>query len=328
MRTVYGLVYLMVYVDEMLVASVSSDAVAQVKQLVQSLFKSRDLGPAQHFLGMVILRDRAARKLWLSQELFATSIVNQYGMQDARVRELPLSAAVKLTKDDGAPLDTQQHPYSQLVGSLLYLVVCTRPDLAYAVGMLARFMSAPRQPHWDAAMGVLKYLAGTLQLALSFGGDGDLMAYCDSDYAGCLDTRRSCTGYVFLLNSGAVSWSSRFQPTVAASTVEAEYMAASAAVKEALWFKSLLPVFGIAVSAVPLHCDNQGAIKLSKHPVASQRSKHIDVHHHIVRERVARQEVHLVYIPTTSQLADCFTKVLPVSKFQFCVSGIGMQVPA
>ena len=105
-------------------------------------------------------------------------------------------------------------------------------------------------------------------------------------------------------------------------------MAASAAVKEALWFWSLLPVFGIAMSAVPLHCDNQGAIKLSKHPVASQRSKHIDVHHHLVRERVARQEVHLVYVPTTCQLADCFIKVLPVSKFQFCVSGIGMQVPA
>ena len=131
---------------------------------------------------MVILRDRAACKLWnLSQELFATSLVSQYGMQVARVRELPLYAAIKLTKDDGTPLNTQQHPYSQLVGSLLYLVVCTMPDLAYAVGLLARFMSAPRQPHWDAAMCVLKYLADTLQLALSFGGESDLTAYCDSD---------------------------------------------------------------------------------------------------------------------------------------------------
>jgi hypothetical protein len=194
-----------------------------------------------------------------------------------------------LTKE-GEPLDTKRFPYSECVGSLLYLSVCTRPDIAHAVGALARYMAGPTEAHWRAALGVVRYLAGTAEDGVTFGGSEEtLIGYCDADYAGDVDTRRSTTGYVFLMYGGAVSWSSRLRPTGAASTVEAEYLSAVQAVKEALWFRKLGGDLGLDLGTVQIYCDNQGAIRLLKHPIASQRSKHIDVIHHFARERVARK---------------------------------------
>ena len=149
--------------------------------------------------------------------------------------------------------------------------------------------------HWHAAKGVLRYLAGTSDLGITYTsggpGSGALQGFCDADYAGDVDSRRSTTGYVFVLNGGAISWSSRLQQTVAISTAEAEYMAAAHAVKEALWLRKLLADFGKAGNtAVQLWGDNQAALKLLKHPIASNRSKHIDVIYHFARERVALEQ--------------------------------------
>ena len=153
-----------------------------------------------------------------------------------------------------------------------------------------------------------------------------VQGYCDADYAGDLDTRRSTTGYVYTLNGGAISWSSRLQPTVAVSTTEAEYMAAAHAVKEGLWLRKLMRDFEVEVGIMPIFCDNQGAIKLLKHPIASMRSKHIDVIYHFARERVARQEVAFEYCATDKNVADIMTKPLPESKFVFCCKGMGVRV--
>ncbi len=148
--------------------------------------------------------------------------------------------------------------------------------------------------------------------------------YCDSDYAGDTDTRRSTTGFVYILSGGAISWSSKLQPTVAVSTSEAEYMAAAQAVREALWLRTLLSDFGITAGAMKIYCASQGAIKLLKHPIASIRSKHIDVIHHFARERVARKEVCFEYCSTEGMVADGLTKPLPIRKFRFCCSGMGI----
>ena len=143
----------------------------------------------------------------------------------------------------------------------------------------------------------------------------DLMGYSDADYAGDLDTRRSTTGYVFMLNGGVISWSSRLQPTVAASTAEAEYMAASQAVKEALWLRKLTSDLGGDLKTMQLYTDNQAALTLLKNPIASARSKHIDIIYHFARERVARKEVKFDYCPTAKMIADIMTKALPEGKF-------------
>jgi hypothetical protein len=160
-------------------------------------------------------------------------------------------------------------------------------------------MAEPTREHLRLARGVLSYLAGTPELGIVYGeGELTLKGFCDANYAGDNDTRRSTTGFVFTLGGGAIAWASKCQLTVACSTVEAEYMVAAFATKEALWLKNLCGDLGIECSTVQMACDNQGAIKLSKHPIASQRSKHIDVVHHFVRERVMRREIAFDYCAT------------------------------
>ncbi|PRW61567.1 Retrovirus-related Pol poly from transposon TNT 1-94 isoform B [Chlorella sorokiniana] len=175
----------------------------------------------------------------------------------------------------------------------------------------------------DAAKGVLRYIAGTTGFGITYGGNS-LEAFCDADYAGDCDTRRSTTGYVFMLGGGAISWSSRLQPTVAASTTEAEYMAAAYAIKEGLWLRTLLSDLGMRLDTITINADNQGAIKLLKNPVFSMRSKHIDVIYHFARERVTRKDISFKYIPTTKMVADALTKPLPAAKLAFCRTAMGI----
>ena len=321
-----GTVYLLVYVDDILVAGKSAADIQHVKDRLTKVFKVRDLGEAKYFLGMSLDRDRQAKTLKMRQERLSTELVNRYGMKESKTKSVPMSTSTKLepaTEDN--LLDREAYPYSELVGSLLYLSVCTRPDISQAVGVLARYMAKPSMEHWTAAKGVLRYIAGTLKHGICFGGSSTTVeGYCDADYASDLQTRRSTTGFVYILGGGAISWGSRLQPTVAASTSEAEYMAAAQAVKEALWLRTLLCSFGIKVGAMKIYCDSQGAIKLLKHPIASIRSKHIDIIHHFARERVYRKEVTFEYISTEEMVADCLTKALPMRKFKFCISGMGV----
>jgi hypothetical protein len=319
-------VYVLVYVDDLLVAGKNLSDVNRVKQMLMETFDARDLGDAKYFLGMEIERDRSAGTLKLSQKKYAEEVVARFGMTDAKPASVPLSPAVKLTRD-GESLDLSVYPFREVIGSLMYLSVCTRPDISQSVGALARYMSDPKKQHWDAAKALLRYVKGTSCFGIRFGsGAQGLLGYCDADYAGDLDTRRSTTGYVFVLNGGAVSWSSRLQPTVAVSTAEAEYMSAASATKEALWLRKLFSAFGVDVSPVQMLCDNQAAIKLVKHPIASMRSKHIDVQHHFVRERCAMGQVVFEYCTTDEMVADCMTKSLPLAKLKQCCSGMGVGV--
>ena len=320
-------VYLLVYVDDILIVSSSSESVAQVKATLTSTFDLRDLGEAAMFVGLEIQRDRTARTLTIRQSRMTSDLVARYGMEQAQPKAIPLAVGTQLSKagEDAVLLDRQQYGYAELVGSLLYLSVCTRPDIAQAVGALSRFMAAPTFQHWQAARGVVRYLSGTVHTGISYGHVvAPLVGYCDADFAGDVDTRRSTTGYVFVLNGGAISWSSRRQPTVALSTAEAEYMAAAHAIKEALWLRKLFADLRVPMSAIDLRSDNQAAIALLKNPIASNRSKHIDVLHHFARERVIRGEVSISYCSTQQQLADCLTKPVGEAKFLVCLSGWGM----
>ena len=175
---------------------------------------------------------------------------------------------------------------------------------------------------------MLRYLASTADLSLELGGREQLslLGFCDADFAGDLDTRRSTTGYAFMLGRGAVSWSSKRQPTVAVSTTEAEYMSAAYATKEALWLQLLLSELGSTAQTIVIRADNQGAIRLLKNPVVSQRSKHIDVIYHFVREHVESQEVLFEYVSTHDMVADVLTKPVPKAKHELCCTELGLAV--
>jgi ribonuclease HI len=186
-------------------------------------------------------------------------------------------------------------------------------------------MTTPAASHSTAAKDVLRYLAGTLDYCIHYSAESELTGYCDADFAGDLDTRRSTTGYVFTSGGGAISWSSRLQPTVAVSTAEAEYMAAAYAVKEALWLRNLFSDFDRGPGTVTIHTDNQAALTLLKHPISTMRSKHIDIIYHFARERVARKEVKFKYIPTDKMVADILTKALPETKFKTCCNSMRLR---
>ena len=237
---------------------------------------------------------------------------------------LPIGVGALLTKEGVALDEAGTTHYQELLGGLLYVATCTRPDISFAVGKLARHASAPTQAHASAAKGVLKYLKGTSQLGLRYAAAGALTGYCDADFAGNVDTRRSTTGYAFLLNGAAISWMSKVQPTVAVSTTEAEYIAAAMAAREALWLRTLVRELGGGSTAVPMLCDNQGAIKLMHNPAGTARSKHIDVAHHFVRDRVTGGQLTVEYIPTAKMVADVLTKPLPSALLASCREGLGV----
>ena len=269
---------------------------------------------------MSLVKNRQARTLKMTQERLATELVDKYGMKEGKIKSTPLGVSVSLSKaTEGAELDKEAYGYNELVGSLLYLSVCTRPDISHAVGVLAIYMAQPSMEHWTAAKGVLRYIAGTLQQGILYGSSSSTVeGYCDSDIASDMETRRSTTGFVYILSGGAVSWNSKLQPTVAVSTSEAEYMAAAQAVKEALWVRTLLGVFGIKAGAQRIFCDSQGANNLLKNPIASIRSITLQ-----------GRELHawrfpFEYCSTEAMVAGCLTKALPVGKFKFCCAGMGV----
>jgi len=318
-------VYLLVYVDDILIAGKDKATVSYIKEELLKKFEGRDLGEITSFLGINITRDRQNKTIKIDQSGMIESIIQQFGLEEAKTKTTPLSPAIKLSKSEGEPLDKETFPYGTLVGKLMFLTVATRPDIAYTVGTLARFISNPNITHWQAAKGVVRYLAYTKNKGITFrGSDLTLTGYCDADYAGDLDTRKSTTGYVFINNGGAISWNSKRQPTVAVSTTEAEYMAAASATKEGLWLRKLFHSLDIPLTTIDIKCDNQSAIKLLKNPIFSVRSKHIDVVHHFARERVQRKEVTFHYIPTSDMAADVMTKVLPLSKHELCCDMMGM----
>lgn len=317
---------IVVWVDDGLVISHGDIPDTVIKQL-STRFTIKDIGDPRMFVGIEIIRDRSAGTITISQQRMVTDLVTRHGLADCKPKATPLSVSTRLSKAEGTPLDDRTaSEYRELVGSLLYLTTCTRPDIAQAVGTLTRYTSSPTTAHWVTAKGVLRYLAHTRDLGIIYGKDNTtLLGYADADYGGDPDSRRSTTGYAFLMYGGVVSWQSRLQHTVAVSTAEAEYMSASAAVKEALWLSILLSDMGISAPApVQIYGDNQAAIKLLNNPIVSARSKHIAIAHRFANERVQSNEIAFQYISTKDMIADCLTKALPEPAFKACIKGMGM----
>ena len=218
-------------------------------------------------------------------------------------------------------------PYQEAVGCLMYLSQCTRPDILFAVNLLSRFNNNPGPKHWEAVKHLLRYLRGTSKMKLCYNADANskLVGYSDADWASDLDDRRSTSGYIFLLQGGAISWSCKRQTTVSLSTCEAEYMALSAAVQEASWWRGLMSQLS-EEGPIELRCDNQSTICIARNGGYTPRTKHIDIRHHFIRDALDRRIVDLSYVQTDEQVADGLTKPLQRIKLERNREAMGLLI--
>ena len=324
-------IILLLYVDDMLIVGQDVAMIRKLKSDLSKSFDMKDLGPAKQILGMEITRDRKAKKLWLSQERYVERVLERFNMKEAKPVSSPLSNQFQLSRRL-CPTNQEEKdkmagiPYSSAVGSLMYAMVCTRPDIAHAVGVVSRYLSNPGREHWEAVKWILRYLRGTSKLCLCFGGSKPVLeGFTDADLAGDLDARKSTSGYLFTFSGGAVSWQSKLQKCVALSTTEAEYIAANEAGKEMIWLQRFDQELGVKQESYVVHCDSQSAIHLSKNSVYHPRTKHIDLRYHWIRDAVSKRVFQLKKIHTNKNTSDMLTKVVPQQKLEYCSKSAGMD---
>lgn len=321
------IVIIIVYVDDLLVASRNLNVLNTIKSKLCKKFKMKDLGQVSNILGMHVEHQGATGRINISQEAYVKRVIERFGMTHANAVSTPMEAGVKLLREDEASSqeekdEMKQVPYRELIGSLNYLANTTRPDLAFVTNVLSRFCANLGSIHWRAAKHVLRYLIGTSTFGITYiKSEKPLQAYVDSDWGGNIDDRRSCTGFILTLAEGPISWKSKQQKSVALSTMEAEYIALSEVVKEVIYTKRLLNHMdgGMYVGEPTyVNCDNQGAVKYSKNNIYHQRSKHVDIRFHFTRQAQEDGDVIVQYISGDENPADLLTKSLLKNKTIKC----------
>lgn len=322
-KTLDEKVFLLLYVDDMLVASKDMRKIQRLKESLKSEFEMKDLGKATRILGMDILRDRKKGLLKLSQGKYLRQVLKNFNMEGAKPVVTPVSSQHKLRRLTEAEIKEEASymdkiPYASAVGSLMYAMIGSRPDLGFAICLISRYMSQPGRTHWDAVRWVFKYLTGALDMCLTFTKQEmfDIVGYSDSDYNSDLDRRRSVSAYIFQVGGNTVSWRATLQSVVALSTTEAEYMALTEAAKEGKWLMMLCGELGFEFKSYTLYCDAQSAICLAKNAVHHGRTKHMDTKYHFIRDKVQEGSVNLLKVHTTLNAADFLTKCLPGPAFQ------------
>jgi hypothetical protein len=323
-------VIIFIYVDDSGIVSSSLHLLGQVKEFLHAHFAMKDLGEAEYVLGIQLIRSPDLKSIILSQKAYLLSILTRFGMKDCAPVSTPMDPKLKLlpSPPDSQPVDA---PYAAVIGSLMYAMLGTRPDLAFAVSYLSRFTARPSAEHWTALKRVLRYIKGTLDYGLVYSSTASspgLLGYSDADWANDEASSRSVGGYVFTLAGGAISWSSTRQHCVTLSSTEAEYVALTEAAKEALWLRLFMEEIGHPLStSLELRADNAGAIALSKNPEFHKRTKHIRIRYHFIREVVADGSISVTFVPTTQQIADILTKPLGRILFSRFVEMLGIQSP-
>lgn len=306
--------YLLLYVDDIVLTASFMAVLRRIISALQHEFNMKDLGKLHHFLGMQVQHRNGC--LFLSQQQYMMEILDRAGMAECKPCSTPVDTNPKLSAVTGDPVQDPSD-FRSLAIALQYLTF-TRPDIAYAVQQVCLHMHDPREPHLAALKWILWYVRGTLHLGLVLRptAQHELIAYSDADWAGCPDTRKSTSGYAVFLGDNLISWSSKRQNTVSRSSAEAEYHAVANAVAEASWLHQLLSELQSPLQRATLvYCDNISAVYMSANPVQHQRTKHIEIDLHFVREHVALGAVRVLHVPTTSQDADIFTKGVPSSLF-------------
>jgi Reverse transcriptase (RNA-dependent DNA polymerase) len=329
-----NMIVISIFVDDIVSAYASCDEKEWqvIKNLFQSKYKMKDLGDVSWILGMKLTRDRVKGVMSLDQSLYLNNVLARFNMTDCKPVSTPESMD-KLTLEqcptaDGEKTSMSDVPYDSLVGSLLYASIGTRPDIAHAVNAISKFIKNPGNAHWQAAKRILRYIKGTVNKGLVFTSSGisgnklSVSAFSDSDWAGDVDDRRSTTGFVVRLGDSCVIWNTKKQKTISLSSAEAEYMALSSVTQEVKWVHQFLcelltPCMKMGLQLdMTVYVDNQAAIRISKNDVYHDRTKHIDIRYHFVRQAVKDNLYKIEWVPTADQLADGFTKALAAPTFK------------
>uniref|UniRef100_A0A1J3G6T2 Copia protein n=2 Tax=Noccaea caerulescens TaxID=107243 RepID=A0A1J3G6T2_NOCCA len=314
---------ILIYVDDMIISSNSNKALRIFKEYLSTCFKMKDLGDLKFFWGIEV--SRSSRGFYLSQRTYAMEIITETGMLGSKPASFPLEQNNKLALSS-SPLMSNPKKYRRLIRRFIYLAV-TRPDLAYCVHVLAQFMQTPREDHWEAGIRVVRYLKGSpgQGILLKAEDNFQINGWCYSDWASCPLTRRFVTGYIVQIGVSLVSWKTKKQQTVSLSSAEAEYRAMSFLTKELLWLKRLLLSLGIShAQPMHIHCDSKSAIHIATNPVFHERTKHIEIDCHFIRDEIQSGILHPIHVDSASQLADIFTKPLGRHSFDIFRDKLGI----
>lgn len=310
-------VFLILYVDDILIVGHSLKAIRIVKTLLSKQFEMVDLGAVSNFLGMHIERDVDGRIMRIDQQAYLNGLLKRFGMDECRPVSTPIECHLKLQKgEEGQRTDK---PYRELVGCLMYVTLASRPDLSASVNYMSQYQSCPTVEHWVHLKRILRYVKGTLSLVLEFRGDDRevaLTAFSDADWANDVNDRRSVTGYLFKIFGSTSVWLTRKQPTVSLSSTEAEFVALCTAACEGVWLVRLLADLGIVLDGpVTYYEDNQSCIRVAEEPRDSRRMKHVEVKYYFIRDLIKAESIRMEYVPSEDQQADILTKGLPTATF-------------
>lgn len=322
--------YLLIYVDDMIVAAESMGVIDGVKDAIGTHFDLEDLGDIKFYLGIEVTKSSDGY-YQLCQAAYINKVANDFGLSDAKNSNVPMNVNYcKLaTGDDDAMLENN-NDYQKLIGCLLYVSVNTRPDVAASVSILAQRVSSPRNEDWNELKRVVKYLKGTANLKLVLGNNkhtgNPIFGYADANWAEDKADRKSNSGYIFIVYGAAVSWACRKQSCVALSTTEAEFVALSEACQEAFWLKRLVTGMDCAIDQpITVYEDNQSCLRLIKEEKLSNRTKHIDTRRNFVKDYIDKGIVACEYCPTESMVADILTEPLPAPKHRELTKECGLH---
>jgi hypothetical protein len=311
-----------IYVDDIIFGATLNSQAHEFAEEMKQEFEMSMIGELTYFLGMQV--KQTSEGIFVSQAKYAKDLVKRFGLDRKNHACTPMSTNVKIS-DDLTSKQVDPTLYRSMIGSLLYLTA-SRPDIAFTVGVCARFQANPKESHLTTVKSIIRYVNATVNYGICFSRETNLVLarYSDADWAGNADDRRSTSGGCFYVGTNLIAWMSRKQASISLSTTEVEYIAAGSCCTQLLWMKKLLCDYGFTQDTMVIHCDNTNAINISKNPVEHSRTKHIDIWHQFIRDLVESKEVALMFIPTKNQLADILTKPLEGSRVESLRKAIGI----